>query len=172
MGSIMGSEITAAAISDKIGQVRRDPFAMLPFCGYHVGDYLQHWLDIGTKVDSDKLPKLYYVNWFRKDEDGRWLWPGFGENSRVLKWIFERVSGEGKAVATPIGNLPTPDAIDTEGLDVSEADMKELTTVHKEEWLREVESIKEHYAKMDVPEGKLPKEMYNQLNALEKRLTE
>ena len=172
MGSIMGSEITAAAISDKIGQVRRDPFAMLPFCGYHVGDYLQHWLDIGTKVEPEKLPRLYYVNWFRKDNDGRWLWPGFGENSRVLKWIFERVSGEGKAVETPIGNLLSPDAIDTEGLDVSEADMKELTTVHKEEWLREVESIKEHYAKMDDPAGKLPKEMYNQLEALEKRLKE
>jgi phosphoenolpyruvate carboxykinase (GTP) len=167
MGSIMGSEITAATISDNIGQVRRDPFAMLPFCGYHVCDYLQHWLDIGEKADADKLPKLYYVNWFRKDEDGRWLWPGFGENSRVLKWIVERTSGEGKAVETPIGNMPTPDAIDTDGLDVSEADMEELLHVDKDLWLKEVASIREHYAKLGE---KLPEEMTKQLDALEARL--
>ncbi|MGI6537148.1 MAG: phosphoenolpyruvate carboxykinase (GTP) [Caldicoprobacterales bacterium] len=169
MGSIMGSEITAAAISDKIGQVRRDPFAMLPFCGYHISDYLQHWLDIGTKSDSDKLPRLYYVNWFRKDKDGKWLWPGFGENSRVLKWIVERVSGDGKAVETPIGNMPTPDAIDTEGLDVSVEDMKELTTVHKDEWLNEVASIRKYY---ETLEEKLPDELIKQLDALEERLKE
>ncbi len=167
MGSIMGSEITAATISDNIGQVRRDPFAMLPFCGYHVCDYLQHWLDIGEKADADKLPKLYYVNWFRKDEDGRWLWPGFGENSRVLKWIVERTSGEGKAVETPIGNMPTPDAIDTDGLDVSKADMEELLHVDKDLWLKEVASIREHYAKLGE---KLPEEMTKQLDALEARL--
>lgn len=167
MGSIMGSEITAATISNKIGQVRRDPFAMLPFIGYHVGDYLQHWLDTGTKTDADKLPKIYYVNWFRKDDDGRWLWPGFGENSRVLKWIFERVTGEGKAVQTPIGNMPTADAIDVEGLDVSKEDMEELLEVNKEDWLKEVESIKEHYKSY---EPKLPQELKNQLAALEKRL--
>jgi phosphoenolpyruvate carboxykinase (GTP) len=167
MGSIMGSEITAATISKNIGQVRRDPFAMLPFCGYHVCDYLQHWLNIGEKADADKLPKLYYVNWFRKDKDGRWLWPGFGENSRVLKWIVERASGEGKAVETPIGYMPTVDAVDTDGLDVSEADMAELLNVNKEEWLKEVASIKEHYAKLGE---KLPEEMTKQLEALEKRL--
>ena len=116
IASIMGSEITAAAISDNIGKVRRDPFAMLPFCGYHICDYLQHWINTGTKTDPEKLPKIFYVNWFRKDKDGNWLWPGFGENSRVLKWIFERVSGKGKAVETPIGYMPTPDAIDTTGL--------------------------------------------------------
>jgi phosphoenolpyruvate carboxykinase (GTP) len=142
---------------------------MLPFMGYHVGDYLQHWLDIGTKSSPDKLPKIYYVNWFRKDENGKWLWPGFGENSRVLKWIVERVSGEGKAVETPIGYMPTADAIDTEGLDVSEADMAELLKVNKEDWLREVESIKEHYANYGE---KMPKELFNQLDALEKRLKE
>ncbi len=166
MGSIMGSEITAAAISDKIGQVRRDPFAMLPFCGYNVNDYLQHWLDIGTKAGA-KLPRLYYVNWFRKTEDGKWLWPGFGDNSRVLKWIVERDLGVADAVATPIGNMPTADAIDTEGLDVSDEDMAELLNVDKDLWLREVESIKEHYAKLG---DRLPEEMHKQLDALEKRL--
>jgi phosphoenolpyruvate carboxykinase (GTP) len=168
MGSIMGSEITAATISDKIGQVRRDPFAMLPFIGYHVGDYLQHWLDIGAKTTPDKLPKIFYVNWFRKDENGKWLWPGFGENSRVLKWIVERVNGEGKAVKTPIGYMPTVDAIDIEGLDVPVEDMKELLTVNKEGWLREVESIKKHY---DNYGEKLPKELIAQLHALEERLS-
>lgn len=167
MGSIMGSEITAAAISANIGQVRRDPFAMLPFCGYNVCDYLQHWLNIGTKVDADKLPKIFYVNWFRKDQDGKWLWPGFGDNSRVLKWIVERTSGEGKAVETPIGYMPTADAIDTAGLDVSEKDMAELLKVNKDEWLKEVVSIKDHYAKYG--EG-VPAELTAQLDALEKRL--
>ncbi len=167
MGSIMGSEITAATISANIGKVRRDPFAMLPFCGYHICDYLQHWLDIGTKTDADKLPKLFYVNWFRKDKNGEWLWPGFGENSRVLKWIVERTSGEGKAVKTPIGYMPTIDAIDTRGLDVSEANMAELLKVNKNEWLKEVTSIRGYYAQLG---DKLPRELTAQLNALEKRL--
>ena len=167
MGSIMGSEITAAAISDNIGKVRRDPFAMLPFCGYHMGDYLKHWLSMEEKTSPDKLPKIFYVNWFRKDKDGNWLWPGFGENSRVLKWIFERVSGKGKAVETPIGYMPTPDAIDTEGLDISEEAMKELLTVNKEEWLEEVASIREYYK---IYGDKLPEELEKQLNALEERL--
>jgi phosphoenolpyruvate carboxykinase (GTP) len=167
LGSIMGSEITAATIDKNIGKVRRDPFAMLPFIGYHVGDYLQHWLDTGKKADPDKLPKIFYVNWFRKDENGRWLWPGFGENSRVLKWIFERVSGKGKAVKTPIGYMPAEGAIDTEGLDVSSEDMIELLNVDRDEWLKEVESIKEHYKNY---EPKLPQELKNQLKALEERL--
>lgn len=167
MGSIMGSEITAAAISDKIGQVRRDPFAMLPFIGYNVCDYLQHWLDVGTKTTPDKLPKLFYVNWFRKDQDGKWLWPGYGENSRVLKWVVERVSGEGKAVKTAIGYMPTEDAIDVNGLDISSEEMKELLKVKKDEWLAEVESIKAHYATYGE---KLPTELKNQLEALEARL--
>jgi len=137
--------------------------------GYHVGDYLRHWLEIGKKTSPDKLPKIFYVNWFRKDTDGRWLWPGFGENSRVLKWIFERVSGEGKAVKTPIGYMPTLDAIDTNGLDVSEDDMRELLKVNREEWLMEVESIRQHYANYGE---KLPKELHEQLDALEKRLRE
>lgn len=167
MGSIMGSEITAAAISADIGKVRRDPFAMLPFCGYNICDYLQHWLDIGGRTSADKLPKIFYVNWFRKDENGRWLWPGFGENSRVLKWIVERISGEGKAVQTPIGYMPSIDAIDREGLNVSNEDMAQLLKVDKAEWLKEVESIKEYYAKFG---SRLPKELAAQLEALEKRL--
>ncbi|HHU51579.1 MAG TPA: phosphoenolpyruvate carboxykinase (GTP) [Firmicutes bacterium] len=167
LGSIVGSEITAATISSKIGQVRRDPFAMLPFCGYHMGDYFRHWLNIGAKAGSDKLPKIFYVNWFRKDKDGRWLWPGFGENSRVLKWIFERIEGEGKAEKTAIGYMPTIDAIDRDGLDVSDADMTELLKVNTEEWLEEVASIREHYAKFG---DRLPQELQAELDALEKRL--
>lgn len=167
LGSIMGSEITAAVISDKVGQVRRDPFAMLPFIGYHVCDYLQHWFDIGEKSTADKLPKIYYVNWFRKDDDGRWLWPGFGENSRVLKWIVERVAGKATAIETPIGMMPDTDSIDVEGLDVSAHDMEELLKVNKDEWLNEVESIRKHYTSYG---DKLPKELANQLNALEARL--
>lgn len=168
LGSIMGSEITAATISNNIGQVRRDPFAMLPFFGYNVCNYLQHWLNIGEKSGEDKLPKIFYVNWFRKDQDGKWLWPGFGDNSRVLKWIFERTSGKGKAVKTSIGYMPTEDALDLTGLQgVSEADMKELLKVDKDEWLNEVASIKEYYAKFGET---LPKELASQLDALESRL--
>ncbi len=168
MGSIMGSEITAAVISDKVGQVRRDPFAMLPFIGYHVCDYLQHWLDIGTMTDADKLPKIFYVNWFRKSDDGKWLWPGYGDNSRVLKWVCERCDGTGAAVETPIGYLPTIEAIDRTGLDdVTDEDMNILLTVNKDEWLNEVESIREHYKNYGP---KMPAELINQLNALEARL--
>ena len=167
MGSIIGSEITAAAISAKIGQVRRDPFAMLPFCGYNMGDYFQHWLDIGAKADPTKLPKIFYVNWFRKTADGRWLWPGFGDNSRVLKWIFERVTGAGKAQDTPIGYMPSIDAIDRTGLDVSDDDMVELLKVDRDEWLQEVASVREYYSKFG---DRLPKELQNQLNNLEARL--
>ncbi len=169
LGSIMGSEITAAIISDQIGKVRRDPFAMRPFCGYHICDYFQHWLNIGKTADPEKLPRIFFVNWFRKDKDGNWLWPGFGENSRVLKWILERVSGEGKAVETPIGYMPTPDAIDTTGLDISSSAMQELLKVDRDEWLREVASIREYY---DSFGDKLPKELAHQLDALEKRLRE
>ena len=169
MGSIVGSEVTAAVISDKIGQVRRDPFAMLPFCGYNMGDYFQHWLDIGKRAGA-KLPKIFFVNWFRKSAEGRWLWPGFGDNSRVLKWIFERCDGEGKAVETQIGYLPTPDAIDRTGLEdtVSADDMKELLSVDVEGWKKELAGIRaEHYPKFG---SHLPKELAAQLDALEARL--
>lgn len=167
LGSIMGSEITAAAISDKIGQVRRDPFAMLPFIGYHVCDYLQHWINTGKKSDESKLPKIFYVNWFRKDEQGKFIWPGYGENSRVLKWICERVSGEGNAVKTAIGYMPTADDIDTEGLDITKEALESILDVNKEEWLNEIESIKEHYKNYGP---KLPQELKDQLAALEQRL--
>src|SRR6202165_4829858 len=122
LGSTMASETTAAA-AGAVGKLRRDPFAMLPFCGYNMADYFSHWLEIGKATDSSNLPKMFYVNWFRKDADGRWLWPGFGENSRVLEWVFERCAGAGEAVETPIGLLPAPDAIPTEGLDVPPSDM-------------------------------------------------
>ena len=167
LGSIMGSEITTAAITDDVGQVRRDPFAMLPFIGYHVCDYLQHWLDIGKKSDVSKLPKIYYVNWFRKNSDGRWLWPGYGENSRVLKWIVERILGTGKAVTTPIGNMPGPGDIDTTGLNVSAEDMTELLRIDKAGWLAETESIKENYTNYGA---KLPVELKAELEKLEKSL--
>jgi phosphoenolpyruvate carboxykinase (GTP) len=167
MGSIVGSEITAAAISANIGQVRRDPFAMLPFCGYNMGDYFQHWINIGAKSTEDKLPKIFYVNWFRKTADGKWLWPGYGENSRVLKWVFERAAGTGKAKETPIGYMPTEDAIDTTGLDVTAADMKELLNVNKDEWKNELAGIREHYAKFG---SRFPAELNKELADLEKRL--
>ena len=169
MGSIVGSEVTAAALDVKAGTIRRDPFAMLPFCGYHMADYFQHWLNIGQKADADKLPKIFYVNWFRKTADGKWLWPGFGDNSRVLKWVFERCNGTGKAVETPIGFMPTVDAIDRTGLEdeVTAEDMAELLSLDKEGWLKEVESIKEHYAKFG---DRMPKALYEQLAALEARL--
>ncbi len=169
MASIMGSEITAATISDNIGKVRRDPFAMLRFCGYHMGDYLNHWLEIGKKSDESKLPKLFYVNWFLKDEDNKYVWPGYGDNIRVLKWIFERVAGEGQAVKTPIGYMPTKETLDISGLNVTEKELNKLLSVNKEEWIREVETIKDDYK---IYGEKLPKELENQLDQLEKRLKE
>lgn len=166
MGSIVGSEVTAAALDLKAGTVRRDPFAMLPFCGYNMGDYFAHWIDVGRKSTEDKLPKIFFVNWFRKTKDGKWLWPGYGENSRVLKWVFERSGGEGKAQDTPIGWMPTVDAIDRpQG--VSESDMAELLTVKKEEWKNEAASIREYYAQFG---SHLPKELSEELQSLEKRL--
>jgi len=167
LGSIMGSEITTADITDKVGQVRRDPFAMLPFIGYHMGDYLQHWFSIGEKTDASNLPKIYFVNWFRKNDEDKFIWPGFGDNSRVLKWVVERISGTGKAVATAIGNMPTIDAIDVSGLDVTAEDMAELLKVDKEAWLDEIVSIKENYKSYG---NRLPKELSEQLENLEKRL--
>ncbi|GMO31048.1 MAG: phosphoenolpyruvate carboxykinase (GTP) [Termitinemataceae bacterium] len=167
MGSIVGSEVTAAVISDQVGQVRRDPFAMLPFCGYHMGDYFKHWVKIGQSHDESKLPKIFFVNWFRKNQDGKFIWPGYGENSRVLAWIFDRCDGKGSAVDTPIGTLPTADAI-TRPNGVSDADMKELLNVDIEGWKKEIADVrKNHYPKFG---DKMPKELYAELDAIEKRL--
>ena len=168
IGSIASSERTAAA-AGTVGELRRDPMAMLPFCGYNMGDYFTHWLEMGKNTDASKLPKIFYVNWFRKDADGGWLWPGFGENSRVLKWIVERVSGKGEAVETPIGYLPASGAIDTSGLDVTDEQMDDLLDVDVEEWLNEIESIREHYARF---EETLPEALSDELAALEARLRE
>ena len=168
IGSIASSERTAAA-AGTVGELRRDPMAMLPFCGYNMGDYFAHWLEMGKNTDASKLPKIFYVNWFRKDADGGWLWPGFGENSRVLKWIVERVAGNGEAVETPIGYLPASGAIDTTGLDVTDAQMEELLNVDVKEWLNEIESIREHYARF---EETLPQALSDELAALEARLRE
>jgi phosphoenolpyruvate carboxykinase (GTP) len=168
MGSIASSEKTAAA-AGTVGDLRRDPFAMLPFCGYHMGDYFSHWLEIGKKTDPNKLPRIFYVNWFRKTSDGRWLWPGYGENSRVLKWICERIEGTGEAVATPIGYVPALGAIDTSGLDVSDDDMAELLKVDTNAWLSEVNSIRKYY---DQFGGRLPQGLLDELFVLEKELVE
>jgi phosphoenolpyruvate carboxykinase (GTP) len=166
MGSIVGSEITAAALDLKAGTVRRDPFAMLPFCGYNMGEYFQHWFTIGKKTDESKLPKIFFVNWFRKKE-GKFLWPGFGENSRVLKWIFERCNQEGKAEETPIGYIPAADAIDLPaGVDANT--LKDLISVDRDGWLAELDDVrKNHYPKFG---DKLPKELMEQLDRIESRL--
>jgi phosphoenolpyruvate carboxykinase (GTP) len=166
LGSITSSETTFAA-AGKVGKLRRDPMAMLPFCGYHMADYFAHWLRIGKKADPGKLPKIYYVNWFRRDAEGKFLWPGYGENSRVLKWVFERVNGAGKAVDTPIGRLPEPDALNTNGLDISPSALDELLKVDVDGWLAEVPLIKEHY---DTFGDRLPDELRAEVALLEQRL--
>ena len=168
LASIIGSEITAAVISDQIGQIRRDPFAMLPFCGYNMGDYFQHWINLGKKTDATKLPKIFYVNWFRKDADNSFMWPGYKENSRVLAWVFDRCNEADNAIETEIGFMPKPDAIYTDGLDVNSDTMKTLLTVDKDGWKNEVKDIREnHYPKFGE---KLPKELKEELDSLEKRL--
>ena len=165
LGATMASETTAAA-TGAVGKLRRDPFAMLPFAGYHMGDYFAHWLKIGER-EGAQLPRVFYVNWFRKDDDGRWLWPGFGDNSRVLKWVFERCAGTGAGVETPIGILPTPDALDTDGLDIDAADLAELLKVDPEEWKAELPSVREHLATFG---DRLPAAIAAQVDALEARL--
>src|SRR5262249_42948350 len=136
LGATMSSETTAAA-AGAVGNLRRDPMAMLPFCGYHMGDYFAHWLKMGI-AGGGSMPNIFYVNWFRKNDQGKFLWPGYGENARILKWVFERCDGAAGAVDTPIGKIPTPDAIDRSGLPVSDNDMKSLLAVDKEGWLAEL----------------------------------
>ncbi|MBW2236629.1 MAG: phosphoenolpyruvate carboxykinase (GTP) [Deltaproteobacteria bacterium] len=165
LGSIIASEKTAAA-AGKVGDLRRDPMAMLPFCGYNMADYWAHWLSMGKRQGA-RLPKIYYVNWFRKSDGGDFLWPGFGENSRVLKWIFERLEGTAKAVETPIGNLPADGALDLEGIGVSKEDMEELLSVKVEGWLDEIPKIRDYYATFG---SHMPQALEDELSALEERL--
>jgi phosphoenolpyruvate carboxykinase (GTP) len=167
LGSAAGSETTAANLS-KTGVLRHDPFAMLPFCGYNMGDYFAHWLSMAQRTDASKLPKIFFVNWFRKAEDGHWLWPGYGENSRVLKWVAERVEGKGVARETPIGNLPTPEALDLSGLDVPAEDLRALLTIDVEAWKAEAVGLSEYY---DSFGDRLPAALRSQLAALQERLS-
>ena len=166
LGSIMASETTAAQ-TGAVGNLRRDPFAMLPFCGYNMADYFAHWLSIGRATTPDKLPKIFYVNWFRKSPEGAWLWPGFGDNSRVLQWVFDRVEGKGAAMETAIGYLPAQGAIDLDGVDVSAEDMAELLRVDADEWRAEVPGIEELYASFGE---RVPQELHDQLASLRNRL--
>ena len=166
LGSMAGSEVTAAAIGLKAG-VRRDPFAMLPFVGYNMADYFTHWIEIGeSATDKIKLPKIFYVNWFRKDENGKWLWPGFGDNIRVLKWIFERCEGTANAVKTQIGYLPDIESIDISGLENQGINLPLLLSVDKDKWREEIALIKENN---NLCGGRFPVELRNQLIGLEKR---
>ena len=166
LGSIMSSERTAAA-AGTVGQVRFDPFAMLPFMGYNVGDYFSHWLSIGDRAEANRLPRLFWVNWFRRDADGGFLWPGFGENCRVLKWVVERVAGTADAAETPIGLVPTVDAIDRTGLDLDDNAMTRLLAVDPASWGHEVALIDEHYAMVG---DRLPKRLDAELDDLRRRL--
>ena len=166
LGAIMGSETTAAA-AGAVGKLRRDPFAMLPFCGYNMGDYFRHWIEVGQRTSADKLPRIFYVNWFRKTPEGKWLWPGYGENSRVLKWVLERVAGQGEAKKTPIGYVPTPGALDLEGLAMPPDELELLLSVNTEEWKKELPGIREHF---DRFEDRLPGELNDELQGLADRL--
>jgi phosphoenolpyruvate carboxykinase (GTP) len=168
LGATLSSETTAAA-AGKVGVVRRDPMAMLPFIGYHAGDYFRHWIEMGKGAggDADKLPRFFYVNWFRRGDDGRFLWPGFGENSRVLKWVIERIEGTAAAVETPIGYVPTPESLDTSGLDLDAADLRAVLAVDAAEWRAEIGQVAEWFASFGE---KLPGVLWSELDALKARL--
>jgi phosphoenolpyruvate carboxykinase (GTP) len=165
-GSMTSSETTSAAVGE-VGKLRHDPFAMLPFCGYHMGDYFAHWLALGKKQDEKKLPRFYYVNWFRKGKDNAYLWPGFGENSRVLKWIFERADGKAEAKKTAIGYLPRLNSIDTSNLAIHQETLNQLLSVDFEEWKKEVTSLEDYYKLFG---SKLPLALKTELNELKERL--
>lgn len=165
LGATAASETTAANIG-AVGNLRRDPFAMTPFCGYNMGDYFKHWLDMGDKL-GDKAPKIFYVNWFRKSEDGKFLWPGFSDNSRVLKWMCERVDGKVGAQETPIGLLPNKGVLDLNGIDMSFDDMEELMSVDTDAWRAEIPDIEQHFSKFG---DKLPERLKEQLEEFKKRL--
>jgi phosphoenolpyruvate carboxykinase (GTP) len=166
LGATVSSETTAAA-TGAVGQLRRDPFAMLPFCGYNMADYFGHWLKIGASAEPEKLPRVYYVNWFRKDDAGRWLWPGFGENSRVLKWIVERIDGQADARPTSIGLVPTPEALDTAGLDLPADDLDLLLSVDAQAWTQEASMMAEYFERFG---DQLPQALWDQHRALTERL--
>jgi phosphoenolpyruvate carboxykinase (GTP) len=167
LGANVASEQTAAA-EGTVGELRHDPFAMLPFCGYNMGDYFGYWLRLAqTAPDPARLPRLFYVNWFRKNALGKFVWPGFGENIRVLKWIIQRLSGEAAAVTTPIGYLPAPGALDLDGLDISQADLDLLLTVDTQAWKQEAEQIPEFF---DGFGGHLPARLWEQHQELVDRL--
>ena len=168
LGSIMSSE-TTAAIAGKVGELRFDPFAMLAFCGYHMGDYLSHWLSLGTRPFAAALPRFYYVNWFRKDAGDEFLWPGYGENSRVLKWIFDRCEGKAGAMDTAIGRLPRPEDLDTDGLDLSPAILSELLRVDVSGWRSTCEQVDKHFARFG---DRLPVRLREELSALRRRLSQ
>ena len=163
VGSTMASETTAAA-AGAVGVVRRDPMAMLPFCGYHMGDYFQHWLEVGSKLTNP--PKIFNVNWFRQDAEGNFMWPGFGDNMRALMWILDRCNGKADAVESAIGYMPKAEDLNVEGLDLDEATLKELLTIEKSHWEEETAGIDEFYAKFD----RLPSELKSQLAALKERI--
>ncbi len=167
MGSMMGSEITAATLTNEIGKVRRDPFAMLPFIGYHVGDYLKHWIDMGLTLAEENQPKFFYVNWFRLDQEGQFLWPGFGENARVLKWIFERCDHRVEAAQTPIGYVPIKGTLDLTNLNIAPEQINQLFQIDIKNWQKEIESIKAFYQSIGY---KLPKELQQELIHLQNRL--
>ena len=166
MGATLSSETTAAA-TGAVGVVRRDPFAMLPFIGYHTGDYFQHWINVGKEHDATKLPRIFYVNWFRRDKDGKFLWPGFGENSRVLKWALERMDGNAAAIETPIGHVPTVDSLDLEGLKMTRAQIEEALRVDNQEWQAEIPLIEEWFDKIGE---KMPTVLWTELDGLKSRL--
>ncbi|MEV6526947.1 phosphoenolpyruvate carboxykinase (GTP) [Longispora sp. NPDC051575] len=167
-GATLSSETTAAAVG-QVGVVRRDPMAMLPFIGYNAGDYFRHWIEMGKGSDGDasKLPEIFYVNWFRRGDEGQFLWPGFGENSRVLKWVVERLEGKAEAIETPIGFVPTPDSLDVSGLDLSAADLEAVLKVDVEEWKAEIPQIQEWFDKFG---DKLPAVLGAELDTLKARL--
>jgi len=166
MASTLSSETTAAATGE-VGVVRRDPMAMLPFIGYDAGDYINHWLTIGKAADSAKLPKIFYVNWFRRDADGSFLWPGFGENSRVLKWVVERIEGRATATETPIGHVPTLESLDTDGLDMTDEQINAALHVSTQEWAAEIPQIQEWFEKFG---DTLPATLLTELDGLKVRL--
>jgi len=166
MGATVSSEMTAAAVGG-VGQLRRDPFAMLPFCGYNMADYWAHWLKVGQFTSPEKLPKIYQVNWFRKDRDGRFMWPGFGDNSRVLEWIVRRVEGEAEAVETPVGRIPAEGELNLDGLDISAEQLGELFAINAETWLAEADLTEEYFEQFG---DRVPAELRGQLAALRDRL--